>query len=65
MTSRSLRLRKASACFRADEEGATSIEYTLIGAALAIVLVLAMPAFTPYISGYFAGLGTALGTYQP
>ncbi|CAN5409587.1 Flp family type IVb pilin [soil metagenome] len=46
--------------FVADESGATAIEYGLIAALIAIVLIAAMTTLQGKISGTFAKVGTAM-----
>ena len=46
--------------FVADESGATAIEYGLIAALIAIVLIAAMSTLQGKISGTFDKVGTAM-----
>jgi len=46
--------------FAGDESGATAIEYGLIAALIAIVLVAAMTSLQGKISGTFDKVGTAM-----
>jgi pilus assembly protein Flp/PilA len=46
--------------FVADESGATAIEYGLIAALIAIVLIAAMTSLQGKISGTFDKVGTAM-----
>ena len=46
--------------FVADESGATAIEYGLIAALIAIVLIAAMSSLQDKISGTFSKVGTAM-----
>jgi pilus assembly protein Flp/PilA len=46
--------------FLKDESGATAIEYGLIAALIAVVLITAMSALQTKISGTFSKIGTAM-----
>ena len=46
--------------FLNDESGATAIEYGLIAAPLAVVLITAMNTLSGKISGTFAKIGNAM-----
>ena len=46
--------------FWADESGATAIEYGLIAALIAVVLISAMTALKTKISGTFTKIGNAM-----
>ena len=46
--------------FLNDESGATAIEYGLIAALLAVVLITAMNTLSGKISGTFAKIGNAM-----
>ena len=46
--------------FLKDESGATAIEYGLIAALIAVVLIAAMNTLQGKISGTFAKIGTAM-----
>jgi pilus assembly protein Flp/PilA len=46
--------------FLADEEGATAIEYALIGALMAAAVVAALAILTPGISAAFQKIATKL-----
>ena len=46
--------------FLKDESGATAIEYVLIAAAMAAVLITVMPTLTAAISGQFGTISTAI-----
>ena len=48
--------------FLKDESGATAIEYTLIAAAMALVLVTIMPTLTKAISGQFTTISSHITT---
>lgn len=48
--------------FVKDESGATAIEYGLIAAAMAVVLIAAMDTLGPEIENLFTKVGTALKT---
>ena len=50
--------------FLKDESGATAIEYVLIAAAMAAVLILVMPTLTTAISGQFSTISTAITNGQ-
>jgi pilus assembly protein Flp/PilA len=47
--------------FLSNESGATAIEYGLIAATTAIVLVAAMAAIGPALAGVFAQVAAGLG----
>ena len=47
--------------FLKNESGATAIEYGLIAALIAVVLVAAMTALQGQITGLFGRVGTAVG----
>ena len=46
--------------FAADESGATAIEYGLIAALIAVVLITAMTTLSGKISGTFDKIGNAM-----
>ena len=46
--------------FMADESGATAIEYGLIAALIAIVLIAAMTSLQTQIAGTFSKVGAAM-----
>ena len=46
--------------FIADESGATAIEYGLIAALIAVVLITAMNTLSGKIAGTFTKIGTAM-----
>jgi pilus assembly protein Flp/PilA len=46
--------------FLKDDSGATAIEYCLIGASMAVMLVLSFPAVSDALSGRFTGIGPAI-----
>ena len=46
--------------FMNDESGATAIEYGLIAALIAVVLITAMNTLSTKISGTFTKIGTAM-----
>lgn len=48
--------------FIKDESGATAIEYGLIAALIAVVLITAMSALSGKIGGLFDSIGTELDT---
>lgn len=47
--------------FAKDESGATAIEYGLIAAMLAVVIIAAVALLRPGLEGAFQGVGTQLG----
>jgi pilus assembly protein Flp/PilA len=47
---------------RKDESGATAIEYGLIAALIAVVLITSLTALGTNISGRFSQVSTAVGT---
>lgn len=47
--------------FAKDESGATAIEYGLIVAGIALVLVTALNALGPKLAGVFTSISTELG----
>jgi pilus assembly protein Flp/PilA len=46
--------------FAADESGATAIEYGLIAALIAVVLITALNTLSGKIAGTFTKIGTAM-----
>jgi pilus assembly protein Flp/PilA len=46
--------------FANDESGATAIEYGLIAACIALVMIAAMPALTAALNGVFARISNRL-----
>ena len=46
--------------FLRDENGATAIEYGLIAACVALVMIAAMPALTAALNGVFARISNQL-----
>ena len=47
--------------FAADEEGATAVEYAVIGTVVGIGILASLQAFPPAISAVFASVVTILG----
>jgi pilus assembly protein Flp/PilA len=50
--------------FLKDESGATAIEYCLIAAAMAIMLVTSFPALSDALSGKLTSVGSALAAVK-
>jgi pilus assembly protein Flp/PilA len=48
--------------FLKDEEGATGIEYALLGVMVAILIVSVTPAIRTALGGVFADIATALSS---
>jgi pilus assembly protein Flp/PilA len=57
-----LKMKKLIARLRKDESGATAIEYGLIAALIAVVLITALGTLGNNMSGRFNTIGTAIGT---
>ena len=53
---------KLFARFAKNNSGATAIEYGLIAAIMAVMLIAAFPTLTKALSGTFGTIGTALTT---
>ncbi len=51
---------KLIACFIKDESGATAIEYGLIAALIAVVIVTALTTIGTNLNTAFTGIGTTL-----
>ncbi len=51
---------KLIACFSKDESGATAIEYGLIAALIAVVIVTALTTIGTNLNTSFTGIGTTL-----
>ncbi len=51
--------------FVKDESGATAIEYGLIAAAMALMLVVAMPPLANALKNVFGKVETELNNYNP
>ena len=51
---------KASSTFRADEFGVTAIEYGLIAALIAVVIITAVTSVGTNLTATFTGIATAL-----
>jgi pilus assembly protein Flp/PilA len=49
--------------FLKDQEGATAIEYCMIGAAMCICLIFVMPFITTALTANFSKLGSSLRTF--
>jgi Flp pilus assembly pilin Flp len=57
------RIRAAAATFVADEQGATAIEYGLIAAALATVLVIVLPVLRVNVAAIYSVLTSGIAAY--
>jgi pilus assembly protein Flp/PilA len=51
--------------FLRDEDGVTTIEYGLIAALIAVVIVAAVGELGPQVTGAFKAVGAALGKSVP
>ncbi len=47
---------------RSDDEGATSIEYSLIAALMAVVIIAVLSAVGPHLKTAFQNIGSDLAT---
>jgi pilus assembly protein Flp/PilA len=56
---------KQFACFAADTRGATAVEYGLICALIALVLISALTLLGPTIETQFMNINTAISTPTP
>lgn len=54
------KMKKHLTRFLADENGATAIEYGLIAALIAVVLITSMNTLSTKIKGTFTKIGTAM-----
>lgn len=50
--------------FRRDESGATSIEYGLIAALMAVVVIAVLSAFGPHLKTALQNIGTEMAAPQ-
>jgi pilus assembly protein Flp/PilA len=55
-------LRKITRNLRSDQSGATAIEYGLIAALIAVVLITSLTTLGTRVSGRFGQVSTAVGT---
>ncbi|KKB13167.1 hypothetical protein VE25_03555 [Devosia geojensis] len=53
-------MKKIFARFAKDESGATAIEYGLIAALMAVVVIAAITILSPALEGTFEGIATTL-----
>jgi pilus assembly protein Flp/PilA len=53
-------MKKIFARFAKDESGATAIEYGLIAALMAVVVIAAITILSPALQGTFTGIATTL-----
>jgi pilus assembly protein Flp/PilA len=53
-------MRKLFHCFIGDQSGVTAIEYGLIAALIAVVIIVAVTAVGTNLSATFTSIGTAL-----
>lgn len=51
-----------AARMRSDDEGATSIEYSLIAALMAVVIIAVLSAVGPHLKTAFQNIGSDLAT---
>jgi Flp pilus assembly pilin Flp len=56
------RIGTTAAALAADRSGATSIEYGVVGAALALALLAALQALGPAVDALYLGIVAALGS---
>lgn len=53
-------MRRLIARFLADEQGATAIEYALLGAGISLAIIVAVQSIGPVLSGKFTSVNASL-----